>query len=151
MFGYSEGLIITTRDNYSTVKTVKNLRELVESSVQSSLEAHLKKPNPLTAYPIKEAAELLGVYFHTLRVYAEQGIIQHYMVGNRYYFTLEAIQDFIDKGGSRQPTQPRAYKKPSKSNGSASPERTETEKGPYVEKTDNLTTSGRFWLTRQLT
>ena len=89
-----------------------DLQDIVDKAVQSSLEAHLKKPDPLTAYPIKEAAELLGVYFHTLRVYAEQGIIQHYMVGNRYYFTLEAIQDFIDKGGSRQPTQPRAYKKP---------------------------------------
>lgn len=91
--------------------TKGDLQKVVNEAVQTSLTKHLQPPEPLKVYPLAEACELLGVHRHTLRLYADRDIIHHHKVGNRYYFTLEAIQKFIENKGSEQPTQPRAYKK----------------------------------------
>ena len=84
---------------------VEQLKTLIAESVEAALIERMKPATPLTVYPIKEAAEMLGVYPQTLRNYADKKLIKSFRVGNRYYFTLEEIQAFINKGGSTESTQ----------------------------------------------
>lgn len=90
--------------------SVNELKQLVSDQVAAALQNHLTPPTPLKVYPIKEAAELIGVHFHTVRLYCQKGIIESFKVGNRDFVTLKAIQDFIANGGSDMPTQSKAYK-----------------------------------------
>ncbi len=90
--------------------SVDEMKALVAEEVAKALLSHLKPPTPLKVYPIKEAADLLGVHFHTARLYCNKGLIDSFKVGNRDFVTLEAIQAFVAKGGSSEPTQKRAYK-----------------------------------------
>ena len=90
---------------------IGQLEQVIAEAVHRTLEEKFAPPPPLKVFPIKAAAELLGVYPQTLRVYADQGIVDSFRVGNRYYFTLESLQNFIKKGGSTQPTQLREPEK----------------------------------------
>jgi excisionase family DNA binding protein len=55
-----------------------------------------------TIYTIREAAKRTGTPEFALRNWCKRGDVRHVKSGNRVYLTIEAIEEFLTKGGAGQ-------------------------------------------------
>ena len=94
--------------------TIGALKELIVDSVKETVAEHLAPPSPMKNYPLQQAADMVGMHRHTLREEFLRGNAKGFKIGNRLYFTDEALREYIDRGGSKRPTKQRATAKASK-------------------------------------
>ncbi len=84
--------------------TVDEFLQAIHDETEKVVEKHLTPPSPFETFTLAEAADLLKTHRDTLRLYAEKGLIDSFRIGNRYMFTLDAVQKFVSNKGSSQPT-----------------------------------------------
>jgi excisionase family DNA binding protein len=95
--------------------TIGEFKKILHDEVTKIVREHVKPIPPFEVMTTSEAAKLLRTQAQTLRLWADRGLIESFNIGNRRMFTMVAIQEFVNRKGSSDKTNPyRVYRRVSK-------------------------------------
>lgn len=82
-----EMAMVSVRDLIELTNTVKTLIDEV-----NSLRNHV---TPIKLYGNREVKEVLGIQDKLLKKYRDDGLLGFHQVGDKYWYTLEDLQNFM--------------------------------------------------------
>lgn len=68
----------------------------------------------MTAYDLKEVAELMGISLQTVRIYVRKSLLKAVKVGAKFYVQDKALKTLFEKGTHQPVRKKKTKKKPSK-------------------------------------